>query len=304
MHDDLLRAALDRLGLAPGAGWSEILARYRHLAKVWHPDRFTAKTDKEKAEEKLKKIIEAKELLQMHYQSQEHRPNDYCICWGRASHPPPESSTRETQQQHQSSKQSTPPPSKPSPPPPPPKSPPPPPGPGGGKGKKKPAEPPENKTAWDWANELCGYLDIGPLTPGEPPWFETFRRMCDRILGKHPGETVMDVWEKPPTWTKEHKRKCLLIVLFTVMALDKIIIAIAPDAFKSPEQIAHPALPGKEKPTLPLSPFPDTSKPNLGPPVDLDSPEEIRNEEQYFDQKWQERERMLQGIRPGYKPPN
>jgi hypothetical protein len=291
MHDHLLRAALDRLGLVPGASWSEVLARYRHLAKVWHPDRFTAKTDKEKAEEKLKKIIEAKELLQAHYLSQEHRPNDPCICWGRLSQPPPPPAPP------------PPPPPKSPPPPPPPKSPPRP-EPGGGKGKKKPAGPPEKKTAWDWANELCGYLDIGPLTAGEPPWFETFRRMCDKILGKHPGETVIDVWEKPATWTKEHKRKCLLIALFTVMALDKIIIAIAPDAFKSPEQIAHPQLPGKEKPTLPLSPFPDTSKPNLGPPVDLDSPEEIRKEQQYFEQKWQEQEQMLQRIRPGYKPPN
>jgi hypothetical protein len=102
--------------------------------------------------------------------------------------------------------------------------------------------------------------------------------MCDRTLGKHPGETVMDVWDKPPTWTKEHKRKCLLIAFLTVMLLDKIITAIdpeafKPDAFKSGEQLAHPEPAEPNKPTLPLSPFPDTSKPDFGPPVDLDSPD-------------------------------
>ena len=38
--DDELTRALATLDLAPGATWSEVLARYRQAAKAWHPDRF------------------------------------------------------------------------------------------------------------------------------------------------------------------------------------------------------------------------------------------------------------------------
>ncbi len=312
MHDDLLRAALERFGLAPGATWSEILARYRKQAKAWHPDRFKSQSQKEQAEEQLKQIIEAKELLQAHYQGPIHNQNGMCICWGskaqttqtqsqttqsQSQTTQSQSQTTQTQSQTtQSQSQTTP--SHNSPPP--------------QYGNKngdanasgKPAAPKKKNTVWDWRDELCSCLDLGPLIVGEPVWLETFRRMSEKILGKHPGETVMDVWEKPPTWTKEQKRKCLLIAFFAVMIVDKIITAIDPNAFKSPEEISHAQTSQPQKPTLPLSPFPPTRNPHLDPPLDLDSAEEIRQEQRYFDQKWQEREHMQQGIRPGYKPTN
>ena len=55
---------LEELGLSPGATPEQIQEAYRDLAKVWHPDRFGQDPRlRTKAEERLKRINEAREKL-------------------------------------------------------------------------------------------------------------------------------------------------------------------------------------------------------------------------------------------------
>lgn len=56
------------LGIKPGASPEEVKQAYRDLAMVWHPDRFPADNPrlKEKAQEELKKINAAYEVLKPH----------------------------------------------------------------------------------------------------------------------------------------------------------------------------------------------------------------------------------------------
>jgi hypothetical protein len=64
-HPLLAKEALDVLALRPGATPVEIKEAYRDLVKVWHPDRFGSDPRlREKAEDKLKLIIKAYEVLQ------------------------------------------------------------------------------------------------------------------------------------------------------------------------------------------------------------------------------------------------
>jgi hypothetical protein len=59
-----LSKAYDLLGVKPGVSNRELKAAHRDLAKVWHPDRFLHDPRlQEKAQEKLKEINEAYELL-------------------------------------------------------------------------------------------------------------------------------------------------------------------------------------------------------------------------------------------------
>lgn len=51
--------AYEILGLKPGASHKEVKQAYRKLVKVWHPDRFFSLEEKQKAEERIKKINEA-----------------------------------------------------------------------------------------------------------------------------------------------------------------------------------------------------------------------------------------------------
>ena len=63
MHTDLSKA-YELLGVKPGISNRELKAAHRDLAKVWHPDRFVHDPRlQEKAQEKLKEINEAYELL-------------------------------------------------------------------------------------------------------------------------------------------------------------------------------------------------------------------------------------------------
>ena len=63
MHPDLSKA-YDLLGVKPGVSNRDLKAAHRDLAKVWHPDRFLHDPRlQEKAQEKLKEINEAYELL-------------------------------------------------------------------------------------------------------------------------------------------------------------------------------------------------------------------------------------------------
>ncbi len=63
MHTDLSKA-YELLGVKPGVSSGELKAAHRDLAKVWHPDRFVHDPRlQEKAQEKLKEINEAYDLL-------------------------------------------------------------------------------------------------------------------------------------------------------------------------------------------------------------------------------------------------
>ena len=63
MSPDLSKA-YDLLGVKPGVSIRELKAAHRDLAKVWHPDRFLHDPRlQEKAQEKLKEINEAYELI-------------------------------------------------------------------------------------------------------------------------------------------------------------------------------------------------------------------------------------------------
>jgi hypothetical protein len=63
LHTDLSKA-YELLGVKPGVSSRELKAAHRDLAKVWHPDRFVHDPRlQEKAQEKLKEINEAYELL-------------------------------------------------------------------------------------------------------------------------------------------------------------------------------------------------------------------------------------------------
>jgi hypothetical protein len=63
LHPDLSKG-YDLLGVKPGVSNRELKAAHRDLAKVWHPDRFLHDPRlQEKAQEKLKEINEAYELL-------------------------------------------------------------------------------------------------------------------------------------------------------------------------------------------------------------------------------------------------
>ena len=63
MHDHLSKA-YELLGVKPGVSNRDLKAAHRDLAKVWHPDRFLHDPRlQDKAQEKLKEINEAYELL-------------------------------------------------------------------------------------------------------------------------------------------------------------------------------------------------------------------------------------------------
>ena len=63
MHTDLSKA-YELLGVKPGVSIRELKAAHRDLAKVWHPDRFVHDPRlQEKAQEKLKEINEAYDLI-------------------------------------------------------------------------------------------------------------------------------------------------------------------------------------------------------------------------------------------------
>lgn len=67
------------LGLEPGSGQKAIQTRYKRLVMVWHPDRFPTEEGKKDAEEELKKINNAKDLLWKHFESGAHKATN-CVC--------------------------------------------------------------------------------------------------------------------------------------------------------------------------------------------------------------------------------
>ena len=62
-----LHKAYAVLGLDPGSSMEAIMRRYKRLIMVWHPDRAPSPEHKEFAEEELKKINNAKDVLSQHF---------------------------------------------------------------------------------------------------------------------------------------------------------------------------------------------------------------------------------------------
>lgn len=74
-----LHEAYSILGLKPGSSKETILSRWKRLAMVWHPDRLPTEDGKREAEEELKKINNAKDVLWKHFESGAHKSTG-CEC--------------------------------------------------------------------------------------------------------------------------------------------------------------------------------------------------------------------------------
>ncbi|MBX9722337.1 MAG: J domain-containing protein [Candidatus Obscuribacterales bacterium] len=74
-----LHEAYSILGLKPGSSKETILKRWKRLAMVWHPDRLPTEEGKKEAEEELKKINNAKDLLWKHFENGAHKTSG-CEC--------------------------------------------------------------------------------------------------------------------------------------------------------------------------------------------------------------------------------
>ncbi|MBU6454761.1 MAG: J domain-containing protein [Cyanobacteria bacterium REEB67] len=278
--DDLLQA-FAVLDLAPGASWSQILARYRQLVKIWHPDRFLDPKEKKAAEEKIKAINTAREVLAMHFSSAAHKEAT-CPCAAADSTSNKETAPKsnlesETKsEQKANAKQHSQPKAKSEP-----------------KPKPKPEPPPE---AWNWWSTFCNNLDIGTLNHDEPGWYETVRRALDKIYGKHPGDTILDTWNKPVLWTKDHKNRCLIFALFVMIAFDRLALAIDPQAFMSESAREKAArLKNLQRPADPLQSGNNPADNNIQK-ADIEREQirrEIEKERQYFEEKWRERRQPL-----------
>lgn len=73
-----IHKALNIFGLEPGASREAIQTRYKRLIMVWHPDRFPNEDGKKDAEEELKKINNANDVLKKHFETS-HRATG-CEC--------------------------------------------------------------------------------------------------------------------------------------------------------------------------------------------------------------------------------
>ncbi|HEY9758829.1 MAG TPA: J domain-containing protein [Oculatellaceae cyanobacterium] len=80
-RDDIARA-YNTLDLPLGTSFVEVMLRYRKVAPESHPDRFFEQAEKKRAEDKLKKINHAKDVLHDHFKGPRanHKNDDSCIC--------------------------------------------------------------------------------------------------------------------------------------------------------------------------------------------------------------------------------
>jgi curved DNA-binding protein CbpA len=75
-----LQKAYSVLGLEPGAPMEAINRRYKRLVLVWHPDRFHNEEGKREAEQELKAINSARDLLKDHFVKGGHKETGPCSC--------------------------------------------------------------------------------------------------------------------------------------------------------------------------------------------------------------------------------
>jgi len=89
MIDQKLTDAFARMQIEPASTYDEANERYRDLIMVWHPDRLTSEKKKQKAEEELKLINNAWDIVKAHYKGS-HKA-EACRCReGAKSTPPPQ----------------------------------------------------------------------------------------------------------------------------------------------------------------------------------------------------------------------
>ena len=77
--NNLHQAYID-LGIPVGSSLEAIESRYKRLVMAWHPDRYPNEEHKREAEEELKKINNAKDLLKDHFKGSQHKETGACDC--------------------------------------------------------------------------------------------------------------------------------------------------------------------------------------------------------------------------------
>lgn len=80
-----LHKAYAVLGLDAGSSMDSVLRRYKRLIMVWHPDRAPSPEQKEFAEEELKKINNARDLLAKHFGAGGGHKESNCTCQPNAT---------------------------------------------------------------------------------------------------------------------------------------------------------------------------------------------------------------------------
>ncbi|MGI2906796.1 J domain-containing protein [Tolypothrix sp. VBCCA 56010] len=84
------------LELEPEASWEQVKLAYKELAIVWHPDRFTHNPKlQQKAQERLKRINQAYEILRAYYRKQ-HASASRSVAEPPLPPPPPPSQKQST----------------------------------------------------------------------------------------------------------------------------------------------------------------------------------------------------------------
>lgn len=82
-------------GLEAGSSPEEVAERYKDLVMAWHSDRYPSGDKKLKAEEEMKKINNARDVLKKHF-AQGHKNTGPCDCRpGTKSPPPPQNNKAE-----------------------------------------------------------------------------------------------------------------------------------------------------------------------------------------------------------------
>jgi len=95
---DAIERALVILGLGPDATSEDVKQAYRDLAKVWHPDRFQNDPRvRNKAEEKLKEINEAYQLLRKYDPTSRQQSHSGSASSGRTQQPQDDGRTQASQ---------------------------------------------------------------------------------------------------------------------------------------------------------------------------------------------------------------
>jgi curved DNA-binding protein CbpA len=74
-----LAEAYFTLGMKPGGSKDAVHSRWKRLAMVWHSDRFTSTTSKQEADEELKNINNARDILKKHFETS-HKESGSCAC--------------------------------------------------------------------------------------------------------------------------------------------------------------------------------------------------------------------------------
>jgi curved DNA-binding protein CbpA len=91
-EEEILARAYFVMGIDAGSSMEEVTNRYKRMALAWHSDRFPA-SQKEQAEEEMKKINNARDELRKHF-TNSHKASGYCACRPSAGADQPHVRTR------------------------------------------------------------------------------------------------------------------------------------------------------------------------------------------------------------------